>query len=145
MEKSEIAGTIYGLCFRQIKALSNPLPSGYDDSLKIGLELWKRLKPILLRLSEEMRTKSEFKGFSVWVLDDMPYDYVLCESINKKNGELGLKIGHSGKGVFIVETLYLPKGVETMDWEEVLEYAMKNDAIAMVQPSKAAATAFFSR
>lgn len=141
--ETKAKGTIYDLCFRQIKAMTSPLASGYDDSRKIGFELWKRLKPILLRLSEEMKTESEFKGFSVWILDDMPYDYVLCESINKKTGELGIRVGLRSRGVFIDETFYLPKGVETMDWDDILAYALKNDA--MVQPRKAVASAFFSR
>ena len=143
MEKSGIEGTIYDLCFRQIKALSSPSASGYADSHMIGFELWKRLKPILLRLSEEMRTKSVFKWRSVWVLDDMPYDYVLCESINKNTGELGIRVGLRSKGLFIDETFYLPKEVETMDWDDILAYALKNDSMA--QPREVIATAFWSR
>ena len=148
MEKSELEETVYYLCLEQMKSLQGSVVEGYENCMKIGFELWKRLKPIFLRLSEEMKSKSIFTASSVWVLDDMPYDYVLCESINKKTGELGLKIGIRSMGLFINETFHFPKDVDTMNWEDVLAFAIKNDAVAAsIQPGaidRLGRTAFFS-
>lgn len=143
MKNLESRGTVYSLCCKQMKMLSTPWIAGYEDCHKMGFELWNRLKPIIMRLSEEMKRKSRFKKFSVWALDDMPYDYVLCESINKKTGELGLKIGMRSQGRFINETFYLPKEIDMMDWEDVLAYAVKNDY--MVGKNNTKVTAFWGR
>lgn len=131
--------TIYNLCIKQMWALSNPMAVRTDDRHKIGLELWKRLKPIFLNLSKEMETKSMFHSWSVWVLDDSPYDYVLCESINKNTGELGFRLGISYKGLFLNETLYLPKDVDTMKWEDIIAFAVKHDEVAMQRNTTASA------
>ena len=120
-------------------ASTNPTAVRPEDSHKIGFELWKRLKPIFLNLSKEMETKSMFHSRSVWVLDDSPYDYVLCESINKNTGELGFRLGIRDLGLFLNETLYLPKDVDTMKWEDIIAFAVKHDEVAMQRNTTASA------
>lgn len=122
--------TIFELCLDQAKSIS-VIENDGTSYIKLGFELWERLKPIFKRLSDEMKEKSKFKQSSIWVLDDMPYNFILCESINKKTGELGLKIGMRSRGTFIDETFYIPKDIETMEWDDLVEWAIKNDSIVV--------------
>lgn len=122
--------TIFELCLDQLKSISCVENNG-TSYIEIGLELWKRLNPIFKRLSDEMKEKSKFKQSSIWVLDETPYNFVLCESINKTTGELGLKIGIRSQGTFIDETFYIPKDIETMEWDDLVEWAIKNDSIVV--------------
>lgn len=122
--------TIFELCLEQMKSISLVETDG-TRYIKIGFELWKRLEPIFKRLSDEMKEKSKFKQSSIWVLDEIPYDFVFSESINKKTGELGLKIGIRSQGTFIDETFYIPKDIETMEWDDLVEWAIKNDSIVV--------------
>lgn len=122
--------TIFELCLDQAKSISGIENDG-TSYVKIGYELWKRLNPIFKRLSDEMKEKSMFKQSSIWVLNETLYDFVLCESINKTTGELGLKIGIRSQGTFIEETFYIPKDIETMEWDDLVEWAIKNDSIVV--------------
>lgn len=120
------------LCYDQIEAMQD-VDNPRRDYRMIGFELWKRLSPILKHLSEEMKTRSMFKDKSVWVLDGDYYDWVLCESIEKKTETISFRIGIRSQGTFIYESFYLPADVEHMDWNEVVKWAIEYDNIAVPQ------------
>ena len=123
-----IKQSLLTLCLEQMRAVNEVMEERYTA---IGFELWKRLEPILRKLSDEMKEKSRYKGFSVWVLEDIPYDFILVERIEKNTGVLGLRVGLRSWGKFISETFYIPAEVEGMEWDGVVKWAIEHDSIVV--------------
>lgn len=104
------------------------------DSRPAMREIWKKLEPILNKLSGEMAEKSPFKQNSIWHLDTYLYDKVLVESIGKRDGVFTFKPG-SCNGTFLLESLTFPLNVDEMEFKDVVDWALAHDDKAYVPPS----------
>lgn len=114
------------LIFDWMKIASDPS----KDPRPMMREIWGRLKQILSRLSGVIEEKSHFKKNSIWYLDTVLYDRVLIESVDKNEGVFTFKPGDGRR--YLYESLLFPLGVDNMEFENVVRWALAHDDEAYV-------------
>lgn len=126
--------SILELCKTQIKAVQGHFDIGeYSIFTQSGYELWKRLSPILHKISDELK---EMSYSSIWYLDDYPYNFIACERISGflmsedkpiRGGDIDIRLGRRDQGRFCDYTLPIPSQIETMTWEEVMKWVSEHN------------------
>ena len=109
---------------QQMQALRDRTYIG--DEHKVYQKIWKRLEPILSRLSDAMAERSPFKEDSIWVFNPSWYDRIIVERMHNRTHDFEFKIGMSN-GMWICASLTFPINVEDMEFEDVLKWALEHD------------------